>query len=343
MSSRRHTAIVWGVVLLICAATASPARIEQNLPPEISHIPTVVAFRGQPIPVYAKVTDKTGRIKKVSLFYTLSQQVAPVEVPMKRTGRGRYSGTIPAGFFSASTKVWYYIEARDSYDDKGETTWFPVDIRDPDVEQVQEASDVVPSDTAATRTTSTRNPTGGDATTAGTAGSAGPAGRSVPAGAKTGTAASTGGGISAGTVIGAGVVAGGVAVGVAAASDSGGSSSGGGSGFDPANAVSVSANKSASGGFSAGPQDNVIDGSAAVAGKTVTGVRVTLNYEAYGIPDRFQIIYQGSTLADSGNVSGSGSIQGTGGGTSPQVTIRVLTPQGGTAWDWSAVVELSAN
>lgn len=325
MRARVRIGILCGLMLwAVHPNGAQAARIEQNLPPDISHVPTVVAFRGQPIPVYAKVTDKTGKIKKVTLFYTLSQQGVPVEVPMKHVGRGRYSGTIPAGFFSASTKVWYYIEARDSFEDKGETTWFPVEIRDPDVEQVQEASETVTTDSA------------------GRAGSAGQGGRAVPAGAKTATAASTGGGISAGTVVVGGVLVGGAAVGVAAASDSGGGGGGGGSGFDPNNAVSVGANKSAAGGFSGAPQDTVIDGSAAVAGKSVTGVRVTLNYEAFGIPDRFQIIYQGSTIGDTGNVSGNGTLQRTAGGTAAQVIIRVTTPQGGTSWNWSAVVEFSA-
>ena len=51
----------------------------------------------------------------MALFYALSQQQVPVKLRMKRTGNGKYSGLIPANFFSSMSKVWYFVEARDSF------------------------------------------------------------------------------------------------------------------------------------------------------------------------------------------------------------------------------------
>lgn len=99
------------------------------------------------------------------------------------------------------------------------------------------------------------------------------------------------------------------------------------------------ASGSGSGGYSAAPQDQVIDGSSQLAGRVVTGVKVTLTYDAMSIPDQFQILY-GGTLADSGMVSYGGQIVGQGAGNSPEVKIRVISSSNqGTMWNWSASVE----
>lgn len=100
-----------------------------------------------------------------------------------------------------------------------------------------------------------------------------------------------------------------------------------------------SSGASGSGGYSAAPQDQTIDGTAALAGRTVTGVRVTLNYDAYSIPDEFQIVYGGGAVATTGNTSGAGVLNGNGSGNSPIVTIRVITRDTSTSWNWSARVE----
>lgn len=97
---------------------------------------------------------------------------------------------------------------------------------------------------------------------------------------------------------------------------------------------------SGSGGYAAGPQDQVIDGSAQLAGRVVTGVKVTVSYDAVSIPDQFQIVYGGATLADSGMVSYGGQIVGQAAGSSAQVTIRVISSSDqNTVWSWSASVE----
>lgn len=106
--------------------------------------------------------------------------------------------------------------------------------------------------------------------------------------------------------------------------------------------IDVNATGSASGGYSGAPQDQVIDASSQLVGYTVSGVSVNLNYEAYTVPDQFQIIYEGRVIYDSGVVSGAGSPTADAAGTSPYVTIRVITPDSGTAWVWSASVSFVA-
>lgn len=106
--------------------------------------------------------------------------------------------------------------------------------------------------------------------------------------------------------------------------------------------IEVNATGSASGGYASGPQDQTIDASSQLVGYTVSGVSVNLNYEAYSVPDEFQIIYEGRVIYDSGVVSGSSSPTADATGTSPYVTIRVLTRDSGTAWFWSASVSFVA-
>jgi len=58
-------------------------------------------------------------------------------------------------------------------------------------------------------------------------------------------------------------------------------------------------------------------------------------WTAFTIPDQFQVIYEGSTIFDTGLVSGGGStIVLVPSGTSTQVTVRVNGPQAGTAWTY---------
>lgn len=297
------------IALLLAGLALSAAakdRIEQNEAPEISHFPPGVAYVGQPIPIYAEVTDKTGKVRKVSVSYALSQQQVPVEVPMKKVSGNRYSGLIPSNFFSGHSKVWYFVSATDSFDERQDTTWYPVLIKNPDSEKSQ------PDQASAEQAPAQ----------AGSAASAGSPGREPPAEAKL-VADTDRDGVGAGTVLVGLVLLGGGGAAVALASDSGGDEGGGG-GFDPSTAKGVV--RSASGSSS---RETAIDLSAAAGGKTVTGVRVTINYDAKGTPDRFQAIYEGRVIADSGVVTGAGQVQGSGSGRSTVCTIQVQV--GGSA------------
>lgn len=97
---------------------------------------------------------------------------------------------------------------------------------------------------------------------------------------------------------------------------------------------------SGAGGFAEGAQDKTISGSSQLGGKTVTGVSVSLTYQAFGVPDAFSIIYEGKTIAGTGSTSGSGTITGSGTGTSPEVTVRVVSSKiKTTEWNWQATVK----
>lgn len=101
--------------------------------------------------------------------------------------------------------------------------------------------------------------------------------------------------------------------------------------------VSVSATATASGGYAAAPQDNTIDASTSIpAGKTVKRVTVDLDWSAYSVPDQFQVIYEGNVIYDTSMVSDFGRINVSHDGASAQVTIRVITNDPNTVWDWSA-------
>jgi len=57
-------------------------------------------------------------------------------------------------------------------------------------------------------------------------------------------------------------------------------------------------------------------------------------WSAYSIPDRFEVLYEGRTLLDTGSVSGSGSRTLTFSGSSRNVTVRVTGP-GYTQWTYT--------
>jgi hypothetical protein len=57
------------------------------------------------------------------------------------------------------------------------------------------------------------------------------------------------------------------------------------------------------------------------------------DYQAYSVPDRFEVIYMGSTLLDTGPVAGGASVSLSYSGSSSLVTVIVTGPSG-TAWDY---------
>lgn len=61
----------------------------------------------------------------------------------------------------------------------------------------------------------------------------------------------------------------------------------------------------------------------------------SFTYQAFSVPDRFEVIYQGSTLIDTGTVSGGATLTRTYSGTATFVTVIVTgsTSGSGTAWN----------
>ncbi len=132
-SSRIAIATLAGLL----AGCSTPSPPVPNLPPVIKHYPIVNGFRGQPIPIIARVTDDTGKVRKVMLFYSMARQAQPLEAKMKKVGRDQYMALIPAEFFMYSMKVWYGIAAVDSFGERADYPWQQISIKDPDKERVQ--------------------------------------------------------------------------------------------------------------------------------------------------------------------------------------------------------------
>ena len=119
------------VAILLCVKLATSASAEdQNRPPTIKHEPVTVAVRGQPITILANVTDDSGLVKSVTMFYSASKDAAPFRSPMKSSGTSLYYGTIPAGMISSASSISYYIEALDYVDAAQETAWHTIAIKD---------------------------------------------------------------------------------------------------------------------------------------------------------------------------------------------------------------------
>jgi hypothetical protein len=136
-------------------------------------------------------------------------------------------------------------------------------------------------------------------------------------------------------------VAGGVATagvaGVAAADGGGGSSS------PPAPPDTVIVTATETGVHSPAPIDKEIDGSGPIGGRTVVRVLVRVLCDPFTVPDRFQIIYMGNVIGDTGmigeDLGDPGEnilLTGSANGSSPTVTVRVITGPLGTDWHWDA-------
>ena len=116
-------------------------------------------------------------------------------------------------------------------------------------------------------------------------------------------------------------------------------------GYGASGSVTVGGSADASGGgaggYSPNAQDKVFDVSNQMAGRTVIGIKVTLKYEAFGIPDDFEIIYDGRIIGGTGGlVSGGGTITKSASGSDTKVTIRVNSnSNSGTAWNWTVKIE----
>ena len=141
----------------------------------------------------------------------------------------------------------------------------------------------------------------------------------------------------------AAVAGGAVAAGVGVAAAAGGG--GGGGSTEPAPPQTVIVTESETGNFSAGPIDTNIDGRSAIGTRTVTGVEVRVLCDPFTVPDRFQVIYMGGVIGDTGMVGEDLGdpgedilLNGRADGSSPVVIIRVISGPLGTDWHWDARV-----
>lgn len=121
-------------VLIRCAVAAcflaGAGRAQaRNARPVIEHDPLKIAVRGQPLTVLARVTDDSGEVKSVALYYNVSRDAAPFRVLMKVSGPNTYYGAIPPEHFEQADTLFYYIEATDAMDASQETPWYSVAIR----------------------------------------------------------------------------------------------------------------------------------------------------------------------------------------------------------------------
>ena len=58
-------------------------------------------------------------------------------------------------------------------------------------------------------------------------------------------------------------------------------------------------------------------------------------WDAFGVPDQFEVLYEDTTLLNTGVISGAGSQDLTYSGESTKVTVRVTGSEAGTAWDYT--------
>lgn len=61
----------------------------------------------------------------------------------------------------------------------------------------------------------------------------------------------------------------------------------------------------------------------------------TFTWDAYGIPDNFDVIYEGNTLFSTGSVSGAGSQTISYSGSSSVITVTVTGSDSATWWDYT--------
>jgi len=143
MCSRRLLAGGVLATALLMAAWSGAQESDQNDPPVIQHKPVVAAVRGQPVTVLANVTDDSGLVKSVTLFYSLSRDAAPFRVIMKPSAGSVYYGTIPQSMLTGES-VSYYIESMDHVDATSETAWYTVEIKDVAGKAKEKEAAVVP-------------------------------------------------------------------------------------------------------------------------------------------------------------------------------------------------------
>ena len=281
--------------------------------PTISHEAIKVAIPGDPLTVIANVSSDTP-IENVYLHFTQSKDISPTKVKMKSTGVGAYFGSIPASFTRSGSSLNYYIEASDKNGEWKESPWFKVSLN--------KRMAAAPRPQTSPKPVTPKSPAPYKR-----------ADQESITDSKWFWPAIIGGGIA---VVGA------VAL---SSSDSGGGSSTTVVDTTPTgpteNSLRVGASDNQSTPSLALPRDTVIDASGALAGRTVTSVRVTMNYNPADTGgERFTVTYNGSTIIDTGVVTSPGQAVAEVSGSSTQVIISVLESSegenGGFNYNWDA-------
>ena len=117
--------LVCGVLLAASSGASNGAGAGK--PPVIKHEPVTIAVPGQPVYVRAVVTDDSGAVKSVTLFYSSSRDASPLKAAMQNTGAGSYFGSIPANMLTGK-EAHYYIEAMDEEGLTAETPWYTIKL-----------------------------------------------------------------------------------------------------------------------------------------------------------------------------------------------------------------------
>jgi hypothetical protein len=80
-------------------------------------------------------------LKSVKLFYSISRDAAPFEVPMTESSPGSFIGAVPENILSGVSQFTYYIAAENSVGAVSETRWNTVAIRVPKAGEIPPAGD----------------------------------------------------------------------------------------------------------------------------------------------------------------------------------------------------------
>ncbi|MFP6907356.1 MAG: hypothetical protein VCG02_19215 [Verrucomicrobiota bacterium] len=275
----------------------------QQPPPLISHTPVKVSPRGKPLNIIAQIDGRGKEVASATLHFRRGVNAAPIDVPMEKTTVGTWYGTIPSSYLANKGIIQYYIDAANSAGEWTETVYYTISVIDPKAP----GSTPLP----------------------------GPSGQQpVELGKDRSWLWPT-------VLIGGGALA---VAGAVALADGGNNSSDGNDGGGTETpitdrVITVSASGRDELAF---PHVTTIDASDEVGENTIEQVRIELKVNAVdGFEERFQVVYEGTTVIDTGLVPGEDvRTTGTLSGTSPLVEVWVVSSRaddtGANNYTWTA-------
>lgn len=319
---------------------------------KIEHDPVKKAKSGHRIELEAQIKDKAAGVRDARAYFKSGYDTRYWYAPMRPVG-DKYVGILPAPALGAGT-VEYRIYAVNGVQDFVKTQTYVIQIKDDekalarmeakeptnveiDLDQIEQMRDLAreAGEPDPSSQVEVRNDVPGSEMPTNLVGfqdyivmaEAAPAAAGAGlAGAATVTA--SGAGIGAGAILGTTLALGGVAA-AAGAADSGGGNgdSGGGTGGPSA----VACNNQAEAG-----NDNPVTIDVELGRRSGT---FNFQYETYSQPDRMRVIYQGSTLFDTGCVGANGNRAISYSGTNTHITVDVIPNcNGGTGTSWNFTV-----